>query len=209
MSARVANAAGNLAPAFERSILPAEYYETRWYAAYTNANHEKRVAEQLAQKSIEHFLPLYASARRWKDRTVKLQLPLFPGYVFLQLALRDRLQVLQIPSVVRLVGFGGTPAPLPQEEINALRSSLTSGVRAEPYPYLAAGQRVRVRCGPLAGVEGILVRKKNAARFVMSVDLIARSVAIDIDALDLEPLGSRNYRKPKESRLQGHPWSAP
>lgn len=193
MSASVATATGNLASALECSILPAEYYETRWYAAYTNANHEKRVAEQLAQKSIEHFLPVYASARRWKDRIVNLQLPLFPGYIFLQLALRDRLQVLQIPSVVRLVGFGGMPAALPQEEIDVLRSSLTSGVRAEPHPYLAAGQRVRVRCGPLAGLEGILVRRKNAARFVMSVDLIARSVAVDIDTVDLEPLGSHKY----------------
>jgi transcription antitermination factor NusG len=91
------------------------------------------------------------------------------------------------------VGFGGMPAALPQEEIDVLRSSLTSGVRVEPHPYLAAGQRVRVRCGPLAGLEGILVRRKNAARFVMSVDLIARSVAVDIDTVDLEPLGSHKY----------------
>jgi transcription antitermination factor NusG len=95
-----------------------------WYAAYTTANHEKRVAEQLAVRSVEHFLPQYASVRRWKDRRVRLELPLFPGYVFVRLALRDRLQVLKIPGVAKLVGFNGTPTALPEEEIATLRTSL-------------------------------------------------------------------------------------
>ncbi len=183
----------DLTEAPEWPPLPAPYYEVRWYAAYTVANHEKRVADQFASLEVEHLLPLYESLRRWKDRKVWLQLPLFPGYVFARMALRDRLRVLKVAGVSKLVGFGEMPAPLPQEEIDALRLSLASGVRAEPHPYLGAGQRVRVRSGPLAGVEGILVRRKNAARFVISVDLIARSVALDIDALDLEPMGSRKY----------------
>ncbi len=96
--------------------------EPRWYAAYTCAQHEKRVAEQLVERTVEHFLPLYASVRRWKDRRVALELPLFPGYVFVRLALRDRLRVLQVPSVVRLVGFGGLPTALPDEQVEILRA---------------------------------------------------------------------------------------
>jgi len=166
--------------------LPAAYLEPHWYAAYTCANREKRVAEQLAQRSVEHFLALYDSVRRWKDRRKKLQLPLFPGYVFVRLALRDRLRVLQVPSVVRLVGFNGTPTALPEEEIEKLRKALTGQIRAEPHPYLAVGQRVRIKCGPLAGVEGILIRKKNALRVVLSIDLIMRSASVEIDAGDIE-----------------------
>lgn len=194
MSPSIPTAAGNLASAFDCLTLRAEYYETRWYAAYTNANHEKRVAEQLAQKSIEHFLPLYASARRWKDRTVNLQMPLFPGYVFLQLALRDRLQVLQVPGVVRLVGFGGTPAELPAEEVESLRRAQAGGMHLEPHPFLSVGRRVRITAGPLAGRVGILKRWKGRLRVLLSVELIQRSVLVDIDVLAIEPVASGKFR---------------
>lgn len=170
--------------------LPSRYWEPLWYAAYTSANHEKRVAEQLTQRSIDHFLPLYQSVRRWKDRRVRLQLPLFPGYVFVHLALRDRLQVVQIPGVVKLIGFGGTPTALPQEEIDALRTSLANGARAEPHPYLTVGRRVRVKSGPLAGMEGILLRRKPKLRVVISIELIQRSVAVDTDLADVEISGT-------------------
>lgn len=174
-----------------------------WYAAYTNAHHEKRVAEQLARRSVEHFLPLYETVRRWKDRRVRLQLPLFPGYVFVRLALRDRLQVLQVPGVANLVGFSGTPTALPLEEIDTLRSSLRDGVRAEPHPYLTVGRRVRVKAGPLAGMEGILVRKKNQDRLVISLDLILRSVAVEVSALELDaaPLGWPNSDKTQRNAV--------
>lgn len=168
--------------------LPVEYLEPRWYAAYTSANHEKRVAEQLGVRSMEHFLPLYESVRRWKDRKMRLQLPLFPGYVFVRLALRDRLQVLQVPGVAKLVGFNGLPTALPQAEIEALRTSLKGGVRASPHPYMTTGRRVRVQTGPLAGLTGILVRRKSGARFVVSVDLIQRSLAVEMDEVDLVAL---------------------
>ena len=160
-----------------------------WYAAYTCANHEKRVAEQLAGRLVEHFLPLYSSVRLWKDRRVQLQLPLLPGYVFVRIALPDRLQVLEVPSVTRLVGFGGHPAALPETEIAALRAGLESGISAVPHPYLTVGRRVRVIAGPLAGWEGVLVRKKSALRFVISIDLIQRSVAVDCEAANIVPLG--------------------
>lgn len=162
--------------------LQAKCGELHWYAAYTSANHEKRVAEQLEARHVEHFLPSYTSVRQWKDRRVTLQLPLFPGYVFIHMALLNRLQVLQIPGVAKLVGFGATATPLPKEEIDALRAGLVSGVHAEPHPYLNVGRRVRVKHGPLAGLEGIVLRWKGNWRVVLSLDLIQRSIAVDVDA---------------------------
>jgi len=173
----------------ETSVLPVVDCELRWYAAYTSANREKRVSEQLNMRRVEHFLPLYTSLRRWKDRKVKLDMPLFPGYVFVRMALRDRLPVLQVPGVARLVGFNGTPVALPPEEIETLRASLVASVRVQPHPYLVVGQRVSLRSGPLAGLSGILVRRKSGARLVVSVDLIQRSVALEIDEADLAAAG--------------------
>jgi len=174
--------------ALEGVVLPSDYFESRWYAAYTCANHEKKVRDQLDQRSVESFLPVYETVRRWKDRRMRLDLPLFPGYVFVRLALRDRLRVLQTPSVVRLVGFGGQPAALPDQDIEMLRQGLTREMHAVPHPYLKVGHRVRVRTGPLQGFQGILVRKKNGTRFVISLDLILRSVAVEIDVAELEPV---------------------
>jgi transcription antitermination factor NusG len=168
--------------------IPQSFQEARWYAAYTSANHEKRVAEQLMQRSVEHFLPLYSSVRKWKDRRRKLDLPLYPGYVFVQMALRDRLQVLQISGVAHLVGFGGIPTALPEGEIEMLRTTLGSGVRAEPHPFLTVGRRVRMKCGPFEGRQGILLRRRGNLRLVLSLDLIKRSVVIDVEAADVEPL---------------------
>ncbi len=161
--------------------------EPLWYAVYTNANHEKRVAQQLGQRSIEHLLPLYDSVRSWKDRRVRLQMPLFPGYVFVHFSLRDRLRVLQIPSVAHLVSFGGHPAPVPESDIQSIQNCLNRGHHVEPYPYLQAGRRARVSSGPLRGLEGIIVRRKNRTRFILSFDLIMRSVAVEIDHIDLVP----------------------
>lgn len=162
--------------------------EPLWYAVYVNANHEKRVAQQLVQRSIEHLLPLYESLRRWKDRRVRLQMPLFPGYVFVRLALRDRVQVLQVPSVVNLVGFGGHPVPLKEAEIQAITICLDRGIRVEPHPYLQAGQRARVMRGPLQGLEGIILRRKNGPRFIVSFEYLMRSVAVEVEEVDLTPV---------------------
>ena len=183
-----------LSPQRVEPVLPAgshpwaDYFEVRWYAAYTCANHEKRVAGQLEQRAVEHFLPLYESVRRWKDRRVRLHLPLFPGYVFVRVALRDRLQVLEIPSVVRLVGFNGHPTALPDREMEALREGLTCQGGAEPHPYLTVGRRVRIIGGPLSSIEGILVRKKGNLRVVVSVALIQRSFIVEVGAANLQPL---------------------
>ena len=168
--------------------LPAAWAEQHWYAAYTCAQHEKRVAAELGMREVEHFLPLYSSVRRWKDRRVQLELPLFPGYVFVRLALRDRLRVVQIPSVVRLVGLTGLPTALPDEEMEILRTGLGQSLRAEPHPFLSVGRRVRITSGPFAGLEGILKQRKNNLRLVVSLELIQRAVAVDVDAADVEAL---------------------
>ncbi len=168
--------------------LPAEYLQSRWYAAYTAPRHEKRVSMELEGQEIHCFLPLYKSVRRWKDRRKQIDLPLFPGYVFVHMALRDRLRVLQLPGVVQLVSFNGKPAALPDAEIEVLRNALTGHASAKPHPYLAVGRRVRVRSGSVAGVEGILVRRKQKFRVVLSIELIKRSMAIEVDESDIEPV---------------------
>jgi transcription antitermination factor NusG len=171
--------------------LPAAHVEPHWFAAYTRANHEKRVAAELAARNVEHFLPLYGSLRRWTDRRVQLELPLFPGYVFVHLRLRDRLRVLQIPSVVRLVAFGGLPMALPDNEMDAMRSGLSQSLTAAPHPFLTVGRRVRISAGPFAGLEGILKRRKSSFRVVISLELIERSVIVDVEACDVKPAAAR------------------
>jgi len=170
-----------------------------WYALYTCPRHEKRVAQQIEQRSIACFLPLYRSVRRWKDRRKELELALFPGYVFVRLAFEDRLRVLQLPSVVRLVSFNGRPAALPEGEIEQLRERLARGGRMEPHPYLPVGRRVRVCGGPMQGWEGIIVRRKDRCRVVFSLDLIKRSVAVEVDEADVEPV-SESVRRNRVKR---------
>src|SRR5579884_1298680 len=151
-----------------------------WYAAYTCSRHEKRIAQQLEQRGIEHFLPLYRSVRRWKDRKKELELVLFPGYVFVHIDHINRLQVLQLPGVVRFVSFNGQPAALPGNDIEALRNGLSHNIVAEHHPFLNVGNRVKVIYGPLSGAQGILVRYKSDSRLVISIDAIMRSVAVEI-----------------------------
>ena len=157
-----------------------------WCVAYTSANHEKCVSEQFLQRGIEHFLPQYESVRRWKDRRVTLRFALFPGYVFVRLVPCNRLQVLQVPGVVRLIGFNGRPAILPDKEIESLKTGTAAHLHVQPHPYLTIGRRVRIKRGALQGVEGILVRKKNALRVVLSIDLIMRSASVEVEAGDVE-----------------------
>ena len=156
-----------------------------WYAAYTRAQHEKSVARQLELRAVESFLPLYQKMSRWKDRRVVLHLPLFSGYVFVHMALEERVRVLQVPGVVRLVGCDGRPTPMPEEEMEALRNGLLGTLHAEPCPYLHVGSPVRLKSGPLRGVQGVLLKKKSGHRFVISFELIRRSIAVEVDAVDV------------------------
>lgn len=159
----------------------------RWFAVHTRSRHEKSASEQLHHREIETFLPLYRCTRRWQNGDHEVHLPLFPGYTFVRIALRDRLRVLKVPGVVRLVGFNGIAAPLEDQDVEGLRRALAAGVKAAPHPYLTVGRRVRITAGPLNGHEGILVRRKGALRVVLSIDLIQRSVLVDLDAHELEP----------------------
>jgi transcription antitermination factor NusG len=177
--------------ACDGQLPPAEQVSSavvRWYAAYVCSRHEKQVILQLEERGVDCVLPVYRSVRRWKDRRKELDLVLFPGYVFVHIDLKERMRVLQLPSVVRFVSFNGQPAPLPDGEIEAISNGLASGIRAQPYPHLKVGRRVRIRSGPLAGAEGILLRTKDKCRVVLSIDLIMRSVAVEVDAADLEPI---------------------
>jgi len=158
---------------------------SQWYAAYTCTHHEKRVAQQLSERHVENFLPLYRSVRRWKDRRKELQLALFPSYVFVHMDLKDRLQVLQLPGVVRFVSFGGAPAPLLDSEIETLRLGSANPTHVAPHPYLKVGRRVRVKSGPFSGTEGILVRRRDGCRVVVSIALLMRSVSVEVDEADI------------------------
>jgi transcription antitermination factor NusG len=162
------------------------YSHPQWYAAYTRSRHEKKVADELEQRCVECYLPSYTAAHQWKDRRMKVVLPLFPGYVFIRVALRERLKVVTVSGLVRLVGFG-QPVPLPEGDVERLRQLLSRN-QAEPHPYLAPGSRVQICAGPLAGLEGRVLRNKGKLAFVVSVDLIMRSVAVEVSAADLEPL---------------------
>jgi transcription termination/antitermination protein NusG len=157
-----------------------------WYAVYTQANHEKRAAAEISRRGVESFLPLYRAVRCWSDRRVELEVPLFKSYVFVNFVLSDRLKVLQIPGVVRLVGFGGLPAPLPDDQMEALRAGLNGALCAQPHPYLTVGRRVKLKRGPLAGIEGVLLRRKGKFRVVISLNLIQRALSVDVDLTDLE-----------------------
>lgn len=168
------------------ATLPIEPQGANWYALYTAPRHEKSVADQINRRGISCFLPLYRSIRRWKDRRKELAMVLFPGYIFVHMAPHDRLQVLQLPGAVRLVTFNGRPVALPVQEIEVLRSRLSGTYLMEPHPYLRVGRRIRVRSGPLQGLEGVIVRMKDRCRLVFSIDLIMRSVAVEVDEDEVE-----------------------
>ena len=162
-----------------------------WYALYTKHQHEKMVARVLTIKGFETLLPLYQSARRWKDRTKLLSLPLFPCYVFLKGGLDRRLDVMTTPGIYALVSNAGRPAAIPHTEIEAIRLAVESGARVEPHPFLKCGEWMRVKSGPLAGVQGILVRKKNLCRLVLSVEMLGKSAAVEVDASLVERLNGK------------------
>lgn len=152
-----------------------------WYGVRTRSNHEKMAAVSLANKGFDQYLPTYRSRRRWSDRTVETEQPLFPGYVFCRFDAKKRLPIITTPGVVSVVGFGTEPAPIDDAEIEAVQMILRSGLATEPCPFLREGQRIRVKRGSLEGLEGLLIKKKNDWRIVVSVNLLQRSVTVEID----------------------------
>jgi len=147
------------------------------------------VRGQLTTKAITTFLPLWQQRRRWTDRVKLIELPLFRGYVFGYFTFEQKFDVLTTMGVARLVSFNGAPVPIPEEQIEVVRTLIAHQLRYDPSPYLVEGMRVRVTHGPLAGVEGILVLKKSAARLIIQIELIQRAVAVDIDSTAVKSLG--------------------
>ncbi|MBI5167002.1 MAG: UpxY family transcription antiterminator [candidate division NC10 bacterium] len=160
----------------------------RWYALYTRPRHEKAVAEQLERRQIEAFRPLREVLSRWKDRRKLVQLPLFPGYVFVHSDLWRKRDIVSVPGVVFMVGFDGAPAPIPDEQIEAVRQVCLTKLPCDPYPYLTVGRWVRVVRGPLSGLAGILIKKKSKHRLVVSIDILKQSVSVEMDADSAVPL---------------------
>lgn len=160
-----------------------------WYAVRVRPRWEQLVAAALRARQYEALLPLFRKRSRWSDRTKILELPLFPGYVFCRADLHAGPPLVTTPGVTGIVSFGGTRAVIPDNEIKAIKAVLRSGVHASPWPYLNAGQRVRIHCGALTGLEGILLHSKSDCRIVLSVDVLARSVAVEIYREWVTPVG--------------------
>lgn len=166
--------------------------QPQWYAAYTASRHEKTVAEHLRQRDVECFLPLYETIRQWNNGRHRVQMPLFPGYVFVRIEMRDRVRVLQVPGLVQLVTFRGAPAALPDGEIETLRNALATGVLAQPHRYLNVGSKVEICRGPLQGMRGVLLRQQGQFRVVISVEMIMRSVVVEVEATDVVAMGRKS-----------------
>lgn len=163
--------------------------EIRWYALHTRSRHEKVAAEELWKRQIECFLPLREVVSKWKDRRKRVQFPLFPGYLFVHTQIHQRrLDIVKVPAVVRILGLHGEPLPIPDDQIQAVKTLVFSTLEYDPYPYLGEGARVRILRGPLRGLQGILLEKKNRYTFILSIDLIQKSVACEVDAADVEKI---------------------
>ena len=173
-----------------------------WYAFWVKSNCEKLVATAVRNKGFEEFLPLYRSCRRWSDRLKSVELPLFPGYTFCRIDPDFRLPILTIPGALNFIGIGKVPVPIDDPEIAAIQNAVRSGLPAEPWAYLNVGQLVRLDDGPLAGLEGILIETRKQYRVVVSVSLLQRSVAVEIERNWVTPLGAD--RRPLSIQV---PWA--
>ncbi len=161
-----------------------------WYAVHVQARYEQAVASSLRNRGYRDFLPVYSCMRRWSDRVKKMELPLFPGYLFCRLDVNYRLPILTTPGVISIVGVGKLPHPVEEDEINALQIVAGSGLLLEPWPFLKTGERVRIDDGPLRNVEGILSEIGDRGQLVVSITLLQRSVAVTIDRSWVRPISS-------------------
>jgi transcription antitermination factor NusG len=163
-------------------------HSPRWYALRTKSRHEKLVRDRLAGQGLEPLLPTVKRVSQWKDRKKEIEVPLFSGYCFVRFSLREKLPVLKVAGVVDVVGGGNRPEPIPEEEIEALRTLMTSVLPYDAHPYLREGMPVEVIRGPLQGVKGILLRKDRRHRLVIGVRLIQQAAAVEIDVNDVAPV---------------------
>jgi transcription antitermination factor NusG len=167
---------------------PWQHDDLSWYALQIQSKLGGLASATLCGKGYEAYLPLYRSRRRWSDRLKQLDLPLFPGYLFCRFDVRERLPILTTPGVMGIVGAGKSPVAVLDEEIEAVRAILRSGLAAQPCPFLRVGSRVYIECGPLAGVEGIVTNTDKVYRLIVSVGLLQRSVAVEIDRAWARPI---------------------
>ena len=163
-----------------------------WHALFVRYRHEKLVALGLSQKCFDVYLPLCSSIRQWQDREKQLWLPLFPSYVFVRGGMDRQLEILSTPGVLHIVRFGGSPSVIPQVQIDAVKKILEGNSVVEPHPFLTCGDRVRVKSGPLSGLEGILTRRKNHAQLVISMEMLGRSASVEIEITNVERIGLKN-----------------
>lgn len=171
-----------------RSLIarPEERTQVAWYAVKTRARHEKRVVQMLVERGLDCFAPLARQRHRWSDRVQLVEVPLFPTYVFVHIDLADRATVLTTRGVVGILGTGAQPSPIPDAEIDAVFQLLLQDAPLEPHPYVATGERVRIRWGPFAGIEGTIVRAEGKTKVIISIDLIRQAAALTIDAANVE-----------------------
>jgi transcription antitermination factor NusG len=169
----------------ETTGLPKEIDRPCWYVVYTLPRHEKAVANRLISQKVTSYLPLYSAVRCWNHRRVEVELPLFPGYVFVRMLLSDRIRILSRPGIIRLLSVNGNLAVFPDEEMENLRSSLAVW-KAKPYPFLTSGKQVRIKSGPFAGLEGTILRRKGKMRLLVTLDLIQSAMLLELDAAEAQ-----------------------
>jgi transcription antitermination factor NusG len=170
-----------------------------WFALQVRTRQEAGVSEQLSGHGYEQFLPLYKVRKRWSDRIKEVDAPLFPGYLFCRFNPHDRLPILKTPGVIQIVGFKNGPSAVEESEILSIQTLVAAGVPHQPWPFLATGDRVRIESGPLLGLEGILTEVKRSHRLVLSVTLLQRSVAVEIDSAHVTAIGSSRTKQAERS----------
>lgn len=181
-----------------------------WFALHVRTRHEGSVAAFLQGMGYEEFLPLCQCRRRWSDRTIQIEVPLFPGYLFCRFEPQNRLPILKIPGVIQVVGIDRQPIPVDETEIKAIRTLVASGIPNQPWPFLEVGKKVRIEFGPLSGLEGILLEIKGSRRLIVSITLLQRSVAVELDSSLVRPQATNTRLSLERTpHLNASPWTAP
>lgn len=175
-----------------------------WFALHVRTRHEAGVAAHLEGMGYEDFLPLYKTRTRWSDRTKEIEAPLFPGYLFCRFDPQNRLPILKTPGVIQVVGYSRQPIPVEETEIEAIQALVASGIPSQPWPYLEVGEKVRIESGPLRGREGVLVEFKGTHRLILSVALLQRSVAVEIETALVKPNGGESAARFEKAVPQPH-----
>jgi transcription antitermination factor NusG len=178
-----------------------------WYALQVRSRREMGVACHLRGMGYEEFLPLYECRKHWSDRIKEVQAPLFPGYLFCRFDPQNRLPILKTPGVIQIVGYNRQPIPVDEDEVKSVQTLVTSGIPNQPWPFLKVGEKVRVEAGPLRGLEGVLVEFKGNRRLILSVSLLQRSVAVEMDAAFVRSERTSFAPRLERAYLQTHPLS--